>query len=451
MQHLRDPLGYCAVGLFVRVSASLMRPFGRPMRRNARGCVVVVLLCASACSSGSATPSATSAPTGPAGSVTSEPPVTAAPSSPGSDVQVTLPVTTSSKSGTEPAAAALFGALPTGQVDAATATALQGVVDGAVTVLYPSVIAAVVTPHGVWSGAAGIDGPDGRLATPQDMFAIASISKMFTAAMMMRLADQGKIDLDKPLSEYLGDLGADANGATVREALGMRSGIPDTADASIAEVVAAPDRVWTAAEVVAEFPKPVAKAGLEFNYSNPTYKLLDLAAEHVTGAGLSEVIRSEVLDPAGLPATPLVQGADTPTPKPWALPTQPGDLEVAKYGTGRALPSVAVATYSLAASGMASNASSLASWAWQLFAGEIVSAQSLTAMTTIGHDGYGLGIQAVDGVGPPPVFGHGGSTDGYQSLLAVIPNRQLVIVVFVNRRDANVSSIAANLAAAVKP
>ena len=344
----------------------------------------------------------------------------------------------------------LFGALPTGQVDAATATALQGVVDGAVTVLYPSVIAAVVTPQGVWSGAAGVDGPDGRLAAPHDEFAIASISKMFTAAMVMRLADQGKIDLDKPLSDYLGDLGGKANGATVREALGMRSGIPDTADASLAKLIAAPERVWTADEVVAEFPKPVAKAGIEFNYSNPTYKLLDLAAEHVTGGGLAEAIRFEVLDPAGLPATPIVQGADRPTPGPWVLPTQPGDLEVAKYGTGGALPSVADATFSLAAAGMASDAPSLASWAWQLFAGKIVSAQSLAAMTTIGHDGYGLGVEAVDGVGPPPVFGHRGSKDGYQSLLAVIPDRQLVIVVFVNRRDANVSSIAAGLAAAVK-
>jgi D-alanyl-D-alanine carboxypeptidase len=312
------------------------------------------------------------------------------------------------------------------------------------------VIAAVVTPQGVWSGAAGVDGPDGRLAAPQDVFAIASISKMFTAAILMRLADEGKIDLDKPLSEYLGDVGSDANGATVREALGMRSGIPDTADASRAKLVAAPERVWTAAEVVAEFPKPVAKAGVEYNYSNPTYKLLGLAAEHVTGAGLSEAIRSEVLDPAGLPATPLVQGADTSTPKPWALPTQPGDLEVAEYGTGGALPSVAIATFALAASGMASDAPSLASWAWQLFAGKIVSAQSLTAMTTIGQGGYGLGVEAIGGVGPPPVFGHGGSLDGYESLLAVIPDRQLVIVVFVNRRDADVSSIAADLVDVVK-
>ena len=142
----------------------------------------------------------------------------------------------------------------------------------------------------------------------------------------------------------------------------MRSGIPDTAAKSIAKVVAAPEHVWTTAEIVAEFPKPVATAGSEYNYSNPTYKLLDVAAEYVIGADLSRAMRSEVLDPAGVSATPIGQGAGTATPEPWMLPTAPGDLEVGEYGTGRALVSVADATVSLAAAGMAGDAPSLAAW-----------------------------------------------------------------------------------------
>ena len=43
------------------------------------------------------------------------------------------------------------------------------------------------------------------------------------------------------------------------------------------------------------------------------------------------------------------------------------------------------------------------------------------------------------------MFGHGGSKDGYQSQLVIIPDKQTVIVVFVNRRDADVASIAADL------
>jgi CubicO group peptidase (beta-lactamase class C family) len=128
------------------------------------------------------------------------------------------------------------------------------------------------------------------------------------------------------------------------------------------------------------------------------------------------------------------------------LPIASGDLDVSSYGTGGALPSVADATFSLGAAGMASDAPSLAAWAWQLFAGKIVSAESLAAMTTIDGDGYGLGIEDLTGpFGTATVVGHGGSKDGYQSLLVVVPERQTVIVVFVNQRDANVTSLAASI------
>ena len=345
-----------------------------------------------------------------------------------------------------PAGSTLFGALPTDQLDDETAARLQLGVDRESKTGSPAAIAAVVTPQGTWTGAAGVDGPDGRLATPQDHFAIASISKMFTAALVLRLVDQGRIDIDGPLSDYLGALNIDANGSTVRQALAMQSGIADTAPESIAKVISEPEHIWTTDEVVAEFPTPVASPGAEFNYSNPTYKMLDFAAEHVAGAPLSQAMRSEVLDPAELATTPLVQSGDTGTPEPWALPVTSGDLDVSSYGAGGALPSVADATFSLGAAGMASDAQSLAAWAWQLFAGKIVSAESLATMTTFGADGYGLGVEDLTGpFGTARVVGHGGSKDGYQSLLAIVPEQQLVIVVFVNQRDANVTSLAAGL------
>jgi D-alanyl-D-alanine carboxypeptidase len=403
-------------------------------------------VCLVACSS-SDTPSAAPSSRG-TDAVPSE---STSPTPASSLAETTVQDTAPPSAGTTPAESTLFGALPTDQLDANTAAKLQLVVDRASKTGNPAAITAVVTPQGVWTGAAGIDGPDGRLATPQDQFAIASISKVFTAALILRLADQGKIDLDKPLADYLGALNADANGSTVRQALAMQSGIADTAPESIAKVVAAPEHIWTTAEVVAEFPTPVAAPGAEFNYSNPTYKMLDLAAEHAAGAQLSQAMRSEVFDRAQLATTPLVQSGDAPTPEPWALPIASGDLDVSSYGTGGALPSVADATFSLGAAGMASDAPSLAAWAWQLFAGKIVSAESLAAMTTFGEGGYGLGVEDLSGpFGTATVVGHGGSKDGYQSLLAVVPEQQIVIVVFVNQRDANVTSLAAGLLDAVE-
>jgi D-alanyl-D-alanine carboxypeptidase len=347
---------------------------------------------------------------------------------------------------TDPSTPTLFGALPTNQVDPVTASSLQGVLDDAVQTGLPDVIAAIVSPEGTWAGAAGVDGPDGRLATPNDVFAIASISKTFTAALVMRLVEQGKVDLDAPLSDYLGSLNVDTNGSTIEQALAMRSGIPETTAESLAKMSAAPEHVWTTAEIVAEIPAPNSPPGEEFVYSNPTYKLLDLAANEVTGLPVHEAMRSEVLDPADSPDTLLLQNAESPTPEPWALPLASETMDITSYGTGGALPSISDATFALAASGMASDAPSLAAWAWQLFAGEIVSAESLSAMITTDENHYGLGVEDLTGVfGTATAFGHGGSKDGYQSLLAVVPDQQAVIVVFVNLNDADPALIAADL------
>ena len=222
---------------------------------NARTSVAAALaICLVACSSAenrSGTPS--SRGTDPISSDSTSP-TTAS-----SLTEATVQDTAASSPGTTPADSTLFGALPTAQLAADTGAKLQLIVDRASKTGDPAAIAAVMTPQGSWMGAAGIDGPDGRLATPQDQFAIASISKMFTAALILRLVDEGKIDLDQPLSNYLGALNADANGSTVRQALAMRSGIPDTASESIAKVVGAPEHIWTTAEVVAEFPMPVGR------------------------------------------------------------------------------------------------------------------------------------------------------------------------------------------------
>lgn len=395
----------------------------RPILPASRSIGVLVALCLAACSSGNSSPSSTDSS------------------------QASSPVASSLGPGSATArpAITLFGDLPTKDVDATSAAKLQTVLDKAIEAGSPAVLAAVLRPQGVWAGAAGIDGPAGRKATPNDVWAIASISKTFTAALVFRLAEAGKVDLDKPLSNYLGAVKANTNGATVRQALAMRSGIPDTPDSFITIVNAAPKRVWTTPEIIAAIPPAIASAGAQYDYSNPTYKLLDLAAEQVTGSSLASAMRSEVLDPAHSPVSLLVQSAALTTPKPWALPITSDALDVAQYGAGGALPSVSDATFSLAAAGMAGDARSLASWAWQLFAGKIVTKESLAAMAQVDADGHGLGLDKLADFGSTVAFGYSGTKSGYESLLVVFPERQEVVVVCVTQRDADVAKIAADL------
>ncbi|MGI8518999.1 MAG: serine hydrolase domain-containing protein [Actinomycetota bacterium] len=86
--------------------------------------------------------------------------------------------------------------------------------------------AVIVGDTGRWSAATGVDLQGDRL-TPTSPLIIASIGKTVTAAQVMRLAERGTIGLDDPAAEHLPPElhGYDANRATIREMLGMRSGI----------------------------------------------------------------------------------------------------------------------------------------------------------------------------------------------------------------------------------
>jgi D-alanyl-D-alanine carboxypeptidase len=338
----------------------------------------------------------------------------------------------------------LLGPIPTAKLGGATAASLQAVLEGAVAEGAPDVIAAVITPDGTWAGAAGIDGPKGRAATARDEFAIASVTKTFTAALVMRLVEQGRMDLDAPLASYLGELKVDTNGATIRQALEMRAGLADDGLGVAEQIVADPGRVWTAAETVAGMDPPFAAAGTEYRYSSPTYRLLAIAAEHVTGKSYAAALRAELLDRVGASRI-LDQGPEAPTPKPWALPigTHMGRYRPSDLGVGGAVSCISSATRSTGSSSMASDAPSLAAWVWHLFAGDIVSAPSLQQMLPGDRFGFAYGLD--EGPYGVEAVGTSGGKTGYGSQFMLFPESKAVVVIFVNEPDFIIEPIVSGL------
>jgi D-alanyl-D-alanine carboxypeptidase len=327
----------------------------------------------------------------------------------------------------------LFGALPTESFGATTSAALQAILDGAVASGAPDAIAAVITDRGAWAGAAGIGGPDGREATVRDEFAIGSVGLVFIAALVMRLAERGLIDLDAPIGDYLGDRVFDTNGATVRQALGQRTGIPDIGEEVPEAIAADPAHDWTLEDTLAVLPGPSGPPGARQSALS-NFVMLVLAVEHVTGSPLAEAVRTELLDPVGAVRI-LVQGAGVPTPKPWALPTEAhiGSFKLTDLGAGDAISCIASATASYGVGGLASDAPSLAAWAWHLFAGDIVDGASLSAMLPAA-DGYGFGLEALKAP-LDRAIGLTGAKTGYGSVLAIVPAERTVVVVFVNDEE----------------
>jgi D-alanyl-D-alanine carboxypeptidase len=352
------------------------------------------------------------------------------------------PSSSAVKSSEATPSSAAFPDPPTTQIPAAVAEALQAVLDSAVndkTTI--GVTAAVISPAGIWTGAAGAGG-DGRRLVPRAQLAIASITKTFVAAEVMRLVEDGKVDLDAKLSSYV-PLPVPDLGATVRDALGHRSGIPDYfTDALIKRARNAPNRRWKPEEVLTDLPaSETTTPNRAFAYSNTNYTLLGQIVEKVTGQSLPAILRAELITPAGLDRVSFQD----------AEPTRPplGRWTADDEGSGPYLPMRSIASLDWAAGAMAADAASTARWGYLLYGGHILDDDSLTMMLpdTVG---YGLGTGAFRfSYRGLLAFGHGGGTIGYSSWLGVSRDKQLAIAVLAPQEEVEADLIGDSLATVV--
>jgi D-alanyl-D-alanine carboxypeptidase len=317
----------------------------------------------------------------------------------------------------------------------------------------PGVTAALLSDHGSWTGAAG-KGGDGAQLSPQAMMAIYSVTKTFTAAEVMHLAATGRVDLDAPLSKYVQHR-LTGNGATVRQALGMRSGLPGFTDqesqALLSAGLAHPGRHWTMQESLAYLKGNPSPPGGDPVYSSANYWLLGLLVENVTGRSLAEAYRADLLDPAGLNRI-AVQDTERPTP-PLAAP--PRRLHLPP--PDGYLPYRSIASGTGPAGGIAADAQTVARWGYQLYGARLLPAETVQAMMTPPSQTnifpgarYGLGTMLFATLGAEDAFGHSGNDVGYSSLLAVLPARHLSIAVLVPDENNDVAAIVRDLLAVLR-
>jgi D-alanyl-D-alanine carboxypeptidase len=311
----------------------------------------------------------------------------------------------------------------------ATESAFPGVRSGA-----PGVTAAVITPAGTWAGAAGVDGNGGPLRASSRM-GIGDLTMTVTAAEALRLAEQGELDLDAAVSARLPG-GPDA---TVREVLGMRSGGRDLTDtqytAFAASVAADPGRRWTVADAQALLPPgPAAPAP---TYDALGYAWIGVMIEEVTGLPYDRAVERDLLSAASL----TDPSSDGP-----AVAPGPDGREADSRATPPALTALTGAT------GLVSDASSLARWGWELYGARILRPESVAAMTTQGSSGrvgnrlYGLGTMIFSAtIAPQDSFGHLGRVPGYTALLAVAPYAQMSVAVLAIGGNKNLAETARKL------
>lgn len=294
------------------------------------------------------------------------------------------------------------------------------------------ITATVMTADGLWSGAAGkADGVHDL--QPDSQFGIGSGTKPIIAAQVMLMVEAGEIALDRPATDYLpADFDFDTNGATIRQLLSHRSGIPDWYPALKERFESDRGRVWTLEEILALVPATRSPAGGAHDYADTNYNVLGLVIEHVRGRHLVDVLRDGAL---------RVEGTDRLIWQPEEEPTDPiamplGESRDALEAGGGYLPSISD-TVDGAAGGMASDSISLARW-WRAFcAGEIVSRASLTEMSTLYNDEYGLGLFN-PAAGYAQGVGHLGANFGYNSWSGCLTEDHLIVVVLANFEHPNI-------------
>jgi CubicO group peptidase (beta-lactamase class C family) len=307
------------------------------------------------------------------------------------------------------------------------------------------ITATVMTPDGTWSGAFGkADGVHD--VSVESQFGIASVTKSIVAAQVMLLVEAGEVSLDRPATDYLpAGFDFDTNGATIRQLLSHRSGIPDWYGAMEERMAVDRSRVWTTAEILALVGSARRPVGIAFEYADTNYNVLGVVIEHVRQRPLVDVLRDRVLRVDGTERL-IYQPDEAPT-DPMAMPR--GEPRDALEQGGGYLPSISDAS-SGPAGGMASDSISLAHW-WRAFcAGEIVSEASLTEMSTF-YDGeydYGLGLFNAAERAHAQGVGHLGANFGYKSSAGCLTEDHVVFVVLTNQVTVHSQDLATPLVVA---
>jgi D-alanyl-D-alanine carboxypeptidase len=338
----------------------------------------------------------------------------------------------------------------TQRLDPARAEALQDVL--AKIVAFPDspsgargVTAAVLTDHWTWSGAAGTDARGTPLRAETSM-PVASITKTFLAAEVVLLANDGRLNLYRPLSDYVHHK-LTANNATVRQHLSMTSGVPDYLPADYARLdrasAAAPGKHWTLAQSL-DFYTPKVGAPGRFSYSNPSYVLLGMLIEKITGKPLAAVLRHDLAGPAGLQHAAF-QDAEKPQP-----PTAVDDDQACGASDGY-LPCRAFASLAAAPGGLAADAPTVARWGYQLYGDRVLPAFLVNQMTA-GDGVYGLGtMRFTQQFGLGDAYGHAGDMPDHTSLLVVIPAKRVSIALILADGGRYIQGPMSDLIAALGP
>ena len=301
-----------------------------------------------------------------------------------------------------------------------------------------------------WIGAYGTSNLEYQ--TPMTVctpFRTGSVTKIFTAVIVMQLYDEGLIELTTPVTEVLPEIKneiPEAEHITVQQLLNHTSGLRQPTDDDVSyqlTVINNPDYIGSLdargrLEKYIYGQSLMNSPGEDSYYSNAGYWLLQLMVEKITGKTLQQNVEERITDPLGLDHTYLEKRTDPQVSRGYNF-------------TGNLLKDVTIWDSADSdgdpAAGVISNARDLLVFGEALFKGGLVSDTSLalmkvtTSFPSCGGDcGYGLGFESWD-TGQNFGYGKNGSSIGVDANLIFFPEQNTTIVIFSNFGGGNDKSV----------
>lgn len=286
--------------------------------------------------------------------------------------------------------------------------------------------------------------------TPQTRYKIASITKAFTAVLVLQFAEQGKLDLRKTLRSYLPDYAGNGGGkVTLEQLLNHTSGLPNfdqvkDLQTALTEGIPVYQKPATSAQLLTRHCSGdlVAEPGAAFDYNNCDYIVLGQILERVSGKSYEQLLRERLLQPLRLTHTGLLrQGvvignlADTYMYRD-DLKSLANDLPVYPENL-------------YAAGSLYSTARDVLAFSDALFGGTLLQPESLAAMTRAGLDDYGYGVwsytMTIAGK-PQRIVKRPGRNMGAQAQLFRMRDADVTLVILANTDAVDLDEFAAQIA-----
>nr|WP_260609455.1 serine hydrolase domain-containing protein [Streptomyces sp. WAC 01325] len=270
-----------------------------------------------------------------------------------------------------------------------------------------------------WAAVGVADRKTGRALSNSDRFRIGSITKVFSAVVLLQLAEEKKLTLDAPVDRYLPGLLPDKS-ITVRHVLSHRSGLYDYTNDMFARTVpgfeAVRKKVFTYRQLVnRSLAKPrTTKPGGAYSYSNTNFVVAGMLIEKLTGRPVATEYRDRIIEPLMLTDTFYVH---------------PGTKIPGRYARGYLTPDTAgaalvdateqTASWAQSAGAVISSTRDLNTFLSALLGGRLTSRTQLAQMQRWVPAGsttaYGLGLRRRDLSCGVSVYGHTGAVQGYYS------------------------------------